>query len=172
MLSTKDFETRANALFESCRDRWKKKLEKGLPKNVALNIAPEDVLPFTRREFQQWLWKAIGLQAISCPYCRAAMDVLSMQLDHKVPLRRGGSMAFENRECLCTRCNQVKGELTRDEFLLLVAFMEGPGAHFRQRLEGTLISGGLGKVMKHFPRGKAKQTAIQPGLDLSGLGAF
>ena len=50
MLTTKDFEKRANQLFESCRDRWKKKLQKGLPKGVILDIAPEAVLPFTRRQ--------------------------------------------------------------------------------------------------------------------------
>ena len=47
---------------------------------------------------------------------------------------------------------QVKGELTSDEFRLLVAFMEGPGAYFRQRLEGTLINGGVGKMMRRFPK--------------------
>jgi hypothetical protein len=32
--------------------------------------------------------------------------------------------------------------------------MRGPGAHFRQRLEGTLINGGVGAMMRHFPRQK------------------
>ena len=172
MIDATQYRERCAKLYSNDRERWRRKLQAGAPKGVKLEIPADEVLPYTQAQFMKWLWTEIQCQAIPCPFCRALIDILSMQLDHKIPLRRGGGMEFENRECLCERCNQVKGELTRDEFLLLVAFMEGPGAHFRQRLEGTLISGGLGKVMKHFPRGKAKQTAIQPGLDLSGLGAF
>ena len=172
MIDAAQYRQKVATLYNSDRERWRRKLQAGMPKGVKLALSASEVLPYTQAEFMKWLWTQIQFQAIPCPFCRVPIDVLSMQLDHKTPLRRGGSMAFENRECICKRCNQVKGELTREEFVLLVQFMEGPGAHFRQRLEGTLISGGIGKMMKHFPRGKAKDKVVQDSLDLSGLGAF
>lgn len=156
MLSTKDFETRANALFESCRGRWKAKLSKGLPHGVKLVIDPNDVLPFTRRKFQSWLWKQAGLQVILCPYCRAPIDVLSCQLDHKTPLIRGGGPELENLQLLCKGCNGSKGNFTHEEYSLIVQFMEGPGASFRQRLEGVMRNGGMATMMRFFPRKDGK----------------
>jgi hypothetical protein len=152
MLTTKDFEKRANQLFESCRDRWRKVLQKGLPKDVELTIAPDDILPFTRREFQRWLWDTVGLQAVSCPYCRAPIDVLSLQLDHRTPLRRGGGPELSNLQVLCKGCNGSKGEFTHEEYSLIVVFMEGLGVAFRQRLEGVLRNGGMATMMRFFPR--------------------
>ena len=177
MLTTKDFEKRANALFESCRDRWRKKLNKGLPKGVQINIAPEDVLPFSRREFQEWLWSAAGLQAFLCPYCRAAIDVLSCQLDHKTPLIRGGGPELDNLQLLCKGCNGTKGNFTHEEYALIVVFMEGPGASFRQRLEGVMRNGSMATMMRFFPRkdGKdkrARKTKVQDSLEFTDLPEF
>jgi 5-methylcytosine-specific restriction endonuclease McrA len=176
MLTTKNFETRANALFESCRDRWRKKLNKGLPKSVQINIAPEDVLPFSRREFQAWLWKAVGLQAVSCCYCRAPIDIMNLSLDHKTPLRRGGGPELENLQPICKGCNGTKGEFTHEEYSLIVLFMEGPGASFRQRLEGIMRNGGMAIMMRFFPgRDKAKKkrpSKVQDSLEFTDLPDF
>ena len=157
MLDTTQFEKRANQLFESCRDRWKKRLLKGLPKGVTLK--PDDILPFTRRDFHAWLWKQMGLQAILCKYCTAPIDILSMQLDHKTPLRRGGGPKLDNLQCICKGCNGSKGEFTDEEYTLIVAFMQGAGVMFRKRLEGVLRNGGVGNMLQRFPRKGKKQTA-------------
>jgi hypothetical protein len=155
MLSVDDFRKRSSKLFESCRTRWRTKLEKDLKKQkLSLALSADQILPFTRVQFHKWLWDQMGLQAIPCPFCRAPIDILSMELDHRTPLRRGGGPELQNLEPICRRCNSIKGELTREEYVVLIAFLEGPGAHFRQRLEGSLISGGLGKMLRHFPRKK------------------
>jgi hypothetical protein len=159
MLSTKDFEKRANALFGSCRDRWRKVLQKGVPKDVKIEIAPEDVLPFSRREFYKWLWGHAGLQAFPCPYCRAIIDVICLSLDHKTPLRRGGGPELANLQAICAGCNGSKGDFTHEEYSEIVKFMEGPGALFRQRLEGVLRNGGMATMMRFFPRDKGKKKA-------------
>src|SRR3954453_5702488 len=39
-------------------------------------------------------------------------DPLSPQLDHVIPLSRGGPHTPENAECVCARCNAVKGDRT------------------------------------------------------------
>jgi len=160
MIDVDQYRKRVAKLYSNDRDRWRKVLSKGLPENVKLDIPADEVLPYTQLEFQKWLWSQIQLQAILCPYCGAPIDILNMELDHKIPIRRGGTMAFDNRECICGRCNKVKGELTTDEFRLLVDFMSGPGAHFRQRLEGILINGGVGSMIRLFP--KKKKANNQP----------
>jgi len=129
-------------------------LQRSAPKGVKLAIAPDDVLPFTRKQFYSWLWKQTGLQAIGCPYCRTPIDIISLSLDHKTPLRRGGGPDLSNLQVICKRCNGVKSSFTAEEFQLLVNFMDSSGAHFRQRLEGLLISGSQGQMMQHYPRQK------------------
>src|SRR5665213_627344 len=106
MLTTDDFKTRSNTLYDTCRARWRRQLERGLPKGVKLDLEPDQILPFTRREFMKWLWEQTGLQAFQCCYCRAAIDAMTMQLDHKTPLRRGGGPELSNlNPKICERCN-------------------------------------------------------------------
>ena len=175
MLTTQDFEKRANALFESCRGRWKAKLQKRLPKDVKLDIAPNDILPFTRHEFHQWLWYRTGLSAFRCPYCRAMIDIISLSLDHKTPLRRGGGPELDNMQVTCKGCNGSKGQFTHEEYARIVAFMEGPGASFRQRLEGVLRNGEMATMTRFFNRKdqpKKAQPKTQDSLYFSDLKEF
>lgn len=162
-----DFKTRADALYESCRSRWRNKLQKGLPKNVELDIAPGDILPFSRQEFYKWLWALTGLNAFPCVYCRTPIDILNLSLDHRTPLRRGGGPELENLGVLCVSCNSVKGEFTEDEFLLIVAFVDGPGAHIRARLEGVMKNGNMATMMRFFPRKKGEKKS--PKMKQTGL---
>jgi len=37
------------------------------------------------------------------------------ELDHVVPLARGGAHSFENTQCACRDCNNVKGDRTPEE---------------------------------------------------------
>lgn len=157
MLDVTQFEKRANQLFESCRARYRKVLQKGLPKGVILDLKPDAILPFSRRRFRLWLWIQMGLQAILCPYCKAPIDILNMQLDHKNPLRRGGGPELDNLQCICKSCNGSKGEFTHEEYSALVDFMESAGASFRKRLEGVMRNGGMATMTRFFPRKDKKQ---------------
>lgn len=167
MLTIDDFRKRADALYESCRSRWRNKLQKSMPKGVHLDIPAGEVLPFTRAVFHQWLWKQTGLNAFPCVYCRAPIDILNLSLDHKTPLRRGGGPELENLHLPCAKCNGSKGDFTHEEYLLIVAFMEGPGAHIRARLEGVMRLGQVGNMMRNFPRKKGEKKA--PKMKQSGL---
>lgn len=172
MISIEDFQTRSNAIFDANRARWRRKLETGLPKGVSLQIASHEILPYTRKEFGAWLWKRIQLGAIQCPHCRAAMDILSLQVDHMIPLSRGGGPGLDNLEPICHRCNTVKADLTRDEYVRLIQFFDGPGSTFRARIEGALINGSMAKMTRFFPRAPKKGTKLpQPRLSLE-LGEF
>jgi 5-methylcytosine-specific restriction endonuclease McrA len=168
------YRKRAAKLYSNDRDRWRRQLEKGLPKGVKLNLPPDAILPYTQRELEKWMWQRIQLGAIPCLYCRAAIDILSMELDHKVPLRRGGGPELDNKQIICRKCNGSKGDFTHDEYSRIVRFMEGEGAAFRQRLEGVLRNGGMATMMRFFPRQKKgdKQPKVTQDALFGELGEF
>lgn len=54
-----------------------------------------------------------------CGYCGSSLDaddVSSWQIDHVVPLSRGGSDSTENLVAACRSCNLRKGSKTVEEF--------------------------------------------------------
>ncbi len=44
-----------------------------------------------------------------CQYCRGKFDTKDLNLDHVVPLRRGGKTTWDNVVCSCLSCNTRKG---------------------------------------------------------------
>jgi len=46
-----------------------------------------------------------------CQYCGGRFSTTELNLDHVVPLSRGGKSAWENVVCCCVRCNSRKGGL-------------------------------------------------------------
>jgi 5-methylcytosine-specific restriction endonuclease McrA len=56
-----------------------------------------------------------------CPYCGKEIglvyDRLIMEIDHIIPLSRGGSNLKENLEPICCECNHRKNDKTKEEFL-------------------------------------------------------
>ena len=52
----------------------------------------------------------------SCSYCGAPAGS-DGHIDHRTPLSRGGPHSYENLCVSCKTCNQVKGQLTAEEFL-------------------------------------------------------
>jgi len=57
-------------------------------------------------------WKANG----HCRYCGVALGV-DAQVDHAVPVARGGSNDIENLDLICPRCNQEKDSKTPKEYI-------------------------------------------------------
>ena len=58
-----------------------------------------------------------------CPYCKEQIDWPSLSLDHIIPISRGGSCEPDNLVWAHLSCNLMKGTMTGDEFMLLLAFM-------------------------------------------------
>jgi len=57
-----------------------------------------------------------------CAYCWEPIDFTdqkSWELDHVIPVSRGGSSEASNIVVTCFRCNRVKRDLTYHEFVLL-----------------------------------------------------
>ena len=53
-------------------------------------------------------------QGMKCNYCDQAMD--KYQIDHIVPIARGGDNKNENLQLLCAPCNRQKGAKTDNEY--------------------------------------------------------
>ena len=51
-----------------------------------------------------------------CPGCGAEIDFAPFEIDHIMPLARGGSNWPHNLQLLCPTCNRAKGNKTMDEW--------------------------------------------------------
>ena len=60
----------------------------------------------------------------SCPYCRKQIPWRELSLDHIHPKSRGGSNDKENLVWVDAACNRMKGDLTGDEFIALLNFLQ------------------------------------------------
>ena len=58
-----------------------------------------------------------------CQYCGRTFPQRELNLDHVVPLSRGGTSCWDNVVCACVACNSRKGSKTPDE----------AGLHLRKR---------------------------------------
>lgn len=69
------------------------------------------------------LRKAIGAklraQILSIGSCAACGETENLEVDHIVPIARGGSNDRNNLQCLCNPCNRKKFQMTMTEFMAL-----------------------------------------------------
>lgn len=94
--------------------------------------------PPTRPELIEWLR---GL-TMACYYCDEGLTPKNFSVDHRQPVSRGGTSAFNNLAPVCKRCNDVKGSMTEQEYLDLrrmVATWEDGGKAIFRRLRGGFI---------------------------------
>lgn len=113
---------------------------------------PGRELPFDKDEFRAWLSRRIGFQAMPCPYCGAPIDVLSLYLDHDIPVNRGGSLSLKNLSPLCRDCNTVKGELTGREFRALLDGLRTFHPAAQKDIMRRLRAGAMGVRLRFFPK--------------------
>lgn len=59
-----------------------------------------------------------GVQKGYCPGCKRHVEFDFMDVDHKLPIKRGGTNDQENLQMLCRTCNASKGSKTMDEWLM------------------------------------------------------
>lgn len=58
----------------------------------------------------------VASQAGRCIYCKCGITK-TFDIDHIVPVSRGGDNLLENLQILCIRCNRSKKDKTHDEFI-------------------------------------------------------
>lgn len=77
----------------------------------------EPVDPFVVFERDGWRCKICGRK--TDPGRRGTSDPLAPELDHIMPLSRGGEHSYRNTQCSCRRCNMAKGNRPMGQLVLL-----------------------------------------------------
>lgn len=54
---------------------------------------------------------------LTCIYCGWYGTSQSFEIDHIVPLSRGGSSSLSNLRWICSGCNRQKGKMSHEEYL-------------------------------------------------------
>lgn len=60
---------------------------------------------------------SVRQRILSGAVCAACGSTGKLEIDHKVPISRGGSCEEHNLQALCVPCNRAKGKKTMEEFL-------------------------------------------------------
>lgn len=55
----------------------------------------------------------------TCQHCGQRYYSMNLEIDHKIPVSRGGKDTFDNLHTLCFWCNRAKGNKTWWEFHFL-----------------------------------------------------
>ena len=71
----------------------------------------------SRRRFSDDLKRKLCQdQDYRCMYCGRRRALTDLEVDHKIPVKRGGSDNLRNLQVLCPTCNKRKGNQTDREF--------------------------------------------------------
>jgi len=79
-------------------------------------------LPFTLTRYREFVIDLLGgVQGLTrCEYCNTPLDLLRLELDHRLPpISQGGSRGLDNLAPCCMECNQQKGQMSSPAFLAL-----------------------------------------------------
>lgn len=52
-----------------------------------------------------------------CHYCRIGLTIHSAEIDHLIPVSRGGETVLQNLRPSCQPCNREKSDKTESEYL-------------------------------------------------------
>ena len=61
---------------------------------------------------------------LPCEYCGCKLTRKNLNVDHKMPVSRGGSFDGDNLAYVCDKCNKAKAELSYDEFKALLTLIK------------------------------------------------
>ena len=94
---------------------------------VRLQGGGQRVRPTRRRPFEAGQKGSLfRSQDGRCMYCGAERDIREFQIDHMVPVVRGGPHEMANFQLLCGPCNNRKRDYTDDEFRQRFRELTGP----------------------------------------------
>lgn len=83
-------------------------------------------LPFDKEALRAKLLSVMDGQYdgyFRCRYCTGYFSIEQISIDHALPLSRGGGAELDNLDFPCRGCNDIKGGMTPEEYLLLLEFL-------------------------------------------------
>jgi len=122
--------------YDSMKRRFGPKYDKrGLCKR------PGMALPFDLDQYRKHILNMFSGNwhgTVPCSYCKGNLSLFDLQLDHKIPPARAGSLDFDNLVASCSRCNAMKGSMSHASFLGLLQFAQYLPVPDREDLLGRL----------------------------------
>lgn len=107
---------------------------------------------FTKGERRAVLRKTGG----HCAYCGKSIGYYDMQVDHVIPLRKGGTNDLDNLLPACRSCNHYKSTLTMEQFReslgQIPSVLSRDSASYRIAKEYGIIKEDPGKIVFYFER--------------------
>lgn len=92
----------------SCYNKEWRRMNKHLRRAAKRGNSIEFITPYIVFERDEWTCKRCG---ISTPKdLRGTIQWNAPELDHVIPISKGGSHTMDNLQCLCRRCNNSKGD--------------------------------------------------------------
>lgn len=143
--------------YNNMRNRF---CEVRLRDGTVLSAARE--LGFSLVEFRNWIRCLLGgveNGLVNCAYCNAILDLQTLQIDHRLPVSRGGSLGFENLAACCENCNLQKGEMSDAAFIALLNFIHTSHEFYSVDCENLL--GRLQSQLKLALREQARRRAAR-----------
>lgn len=107
-----------------------------------------------RKVFDRDEWKCRACGSDTPEYLMGTCDGSAPELDHVIPLAKGGSHTYANVMLLCRTCNGMKAHMDLDEFLL----MNFHGAELERAIQST----SYGRVGQDFTTGHGNRGVILP----------
>lgn len=83
---------------------------------MKLGATTEKVDPFKVFDRDRWRCQLCGIKTPKAK--RGGFEKDAPELDHIVPLSKGGEHSYRNTHCACRRCNGSKKDATRGQFRL------------------------------------------------------
>lgn len=91
-----------------------------------------------------------------CAYCGKPIGYYDMQVDHVIPLRKGGTNDLDNLVPACRSCNHYKSTLTVNQFRESLGQIPGvltrDSASYRIAKEYGIIKEEPGKIVFYFEK--------------------
>jgi len=93
--------------------------------------------------------------------CRTMLTFENYVIDHALPVSRGGGIGLDNLQLICADCNNVKGDLTWEEYLELRRWLTTCTPHIEKSVLSRLRTVGSALQMRRvaWARGNKKPPA-------------
>lgn len=94
-----------------------KRSEKAKRRAIIKGVNAESVKPFVVFDRDRWHCKLCGCKTPKSK--RGTYDDDAPELDHIVPISKGGQHTYLNTQCACRKCNQIKSDRPLGQMLLI-----------------------------------------------------
>ena len=104
--------------FESIPAESVKKSAPAVSSNSSAKIVKTPRRRFTAKERRDIYIRDKG----TCGICGRFVPPDSFTVDHIVPISKGGTYDYNNLQCCCRKCNQLKDDALQDDFFQVILY--------------------------------------------------